>query len=338
MLGMLCMTPGMAPRSRKDGLDGLGVLRAVVEAGSFMAAGEALGLTQPAVSRCVARLEARVGVRIFQRSARSIALTDEGRRYYEAVIPHLRAIEEATDEAGSSTSRVRGRLRVNVDPGTAQFVLMPRLGPFLATHSELFVELVVRDRMGDLIRDGIDVAVRFGKPEASALKARLLMRPRVLTCASPAYLAQHGTPRRPRDIEAHRCVLMRDPTTGSHFGWEFVRGGKVVPVHVTGQIMVNHFGPSLAACLAGQGIAQLLQLHAREYLADGRLVQVLAEWAEETWPLYALYHPAQTMSAKIRAFVDYVAAVTREDTVAEPTSATPRRTTRRRARRAAASR
>jgi len=139
-------------------LDGLGVLGAVVEAGSFVRAGEALGLTQSAVSRAVARLEDRVGVRLFRRTARSISLTDEGRRFYESVAPHLAAIVDATTEAGGSSSRVRGRLRVNVDAGIGQFVLTPRLQPFLAQHPDLAVEIAARDRMGDLVRDGFDVS------------------------------------------------------------------------------------------------------------------------------------------------------------------------------------
>jgi DNA-binding transcriptional LysR family regulator len=118
-------------------LDGLDVLGAVVEAGSFVRAGEALGLTQSAVSRAVARLEDRIGVRIFRRTARSISLTDEGRRFYESVAPHLAAIVEAMTEAGDSMSRVRGRLRVNVDAGIGQFVLTPHLQPFLAQHPHL---------------------------------------------------------------------------------------------------------------------------------------------------------------------------------------------------------
>ncbi|MDC0678822.1 LysR family transcriptional regulator [Sorangium atrum] len=292
-------------------LDGLGVLRAVVEAGSFVGAGEALGLTQSAVSRAIARLEDRVGVRLFRRTARSISLTDEGLRYYESVAPHLAAIEDATIEAGGSSAKVRGRLRVNVDGSVGQFVLTPRLGPFLARHPELSMEIAVRDRMGDLIRDGFDVAVRFGHPEPSALKSRLLLRTRVVTCASPAYLARHGAPHRPSDIEKHPCVLMRDPSTGSHFAWEFVRGKKVVPVSASGQLMVNGVGPLLAACLAGQGIAQVLELYTRELLADGRLVQVLPEWAEETYPLYAYHHAAQLVSAKVRAFLEFVVALTR---------------------------
>ncbi|XXX54584.1 substrate binding domain-containing protein [Sorangium sp. So ce124] len=143
------------------------------------------------------------------------------------------------------------------------------------------------------------------------MKSRLLLRTRIVTCASPAYLARHGAPRRPSDIEKHPCVLMRDPSTGSPFAWEFVRGKKVVRVSAAGQLMVNGVGPLLAACVAVQGIAQVLELYTRELLADGRLVQVLPEWAEETYPLYAYHHAAQLVSAKIRAFLEFVVALTR---------------------------
>jgi DNA-binding transcriptional LysR family regulator len=295
----------------RHSLSGLAVLRAVVSAGNFVRAGEALGLTQSAVSRAIARLEDRVGVRLFHRTARSISLTDEGLRFYESVAPHLAAIEDATMEAGDSSTKVRGRLRVNVDAGIGQFVLTPRLQPFLAQHPELSVEMAVRDRMGDLVQEGFDVSIRFGIPEPSALKARLLMRTRVVTCASPAYIARLGMPRRPADIEKHQCVLMRNPATGIHFEWEFVRRKKAVPVNASGQLMVNEAGPLLAAVIGGHGIAQVLELYAHEFLTDGRLVQVLPEWAEETYPLYAYHHSAQLMSAKVRAFVDFVVSLTR---------------------------
>jgi DNA-binding transcriptional LysR family regulator len=296
----------------RHSLDGLGLLSAVIEAGSFVRAGEALGLTQSAVSRAVARIEHRVGVRLFRRTARAISLTDEGVRFYESIAPHLAAIAEATIEAGGSSKKVRGRLRVNVDASIAQFVLTPRLQPFLAQHPDLSVELVVRDRMGDLVRDGFDVSVRFGFPEPSALKSRLLMRTRVVTCASPAYISRHGMPRLPSDIEKHQCVMMRDPSTGSHFAWEFVSGKKVAQVNASGPLMVNHGGTLLAACIGGQGIAQVLELYAREPIAEGRLVRVLPDWADETYPLYAYHHSAQLMSAKVRAFLDFVVAITRD--------------------------
>ena len=299
----------MGRRSVAASLDGLGVLRAVVEAGSFVRAGEALGLTQPAVSRAVARLEERVGVRIFRRTARSISLTDEGRVFYDSIAPHLDAIEEAATTARDARARVRGRLRVNVDPGTAELLLAPRLPAFLALHKDLFVELAVRDRLGELAREGFDAAVRFGIPQPSALKARLLLRSRVVTCASPDYIRRHGAPARPEDIQKHTCVLMRNPATGSYFDWQFVRGRKNVPVNVSGQLMVNQFGPMLAACLAGQGIAQVLDLHVRPFFEDGRLVQLLPEWSDEAYPLYAYHHPEPLVPAKVRAFLQFVGEI-----------------------------
>lgn len=294
----------MADRSA---LDDLGLLRAVVQSGSFVRAGEALGLTQSAVSRAVARLEARLGVRLFHRSARASALTEDGRRFYEAIGPHLSAIEEATDEVTRASTEARGHLRVNVDAGIGQFLLVPNLAPFLARHPQLSVELVTRERLGDLVTDGFDCAVRFGVPEASSLKARLLLRTRVVTCASPAYLRRHGRPRRPADIGRHQVVQMRDPTTGAPFPWIFVRGKTEVPVHVHGQLMLNAAsGALVAACEAGLGIVQLLELYCAEQLRQRRLERLLPEWNDELYPLYAYYHPAQRLSARVRAFLDFV--------------------------------
>ncbi len=308
----IIMTESHSRRFDGPSFDDLGALRAAVEAGSFVRAGEALGLTQSAVSRAIARLEQRVGVRMFRRTARSVSLTDEGLRFYEAIAPHLMAIEDATIEAGGASSKVRGRLRVNVDASIGRFVLTPRLEPFLTQHPDLALEVIVRDRMGDLVRDGFDVSVRFGLPEPSALQARLLMRTRVVTCASPAYAARRGLPKTPKEIEGHACVLMRDPVTGAPFDWVFARGQKVVPVRASGQLTVNDGGALLAACLGGQGIAQLLEFYTHELLADGRLIEVLPTWSEETYPLYAYHHSAQLMSAKVRAFLDFVVAMTRE--------------------------
>lgn len=306
------MTNRHSRRFEGPTLDDLGALRAAVEAGSFVRAAEALGLTQSAVSRAIARLEQRVGVRMFRRTARSVSLTDEGLRYYESIAPHLAGIEDATIEAGGASAQVRGRLRVNVDWGIGQLVLTPRLEPFLTQHPGLSVEIAVRDRLGDLVRDGFDVAVRFGLPEPSALRSRLLMRSRILTCASPGYLARHGAPRRPADIARHQCVMMRDHTTGRLFDWEFVRGSRVVQASASGQLTVNDGGALHAACLGGQGIAQLLDLYARPWIDEGRLVQVLPGWADETYPLHAYHHSAPLMSARVRAFLDFVVALTRD--------------------------
>ncbi|KVK54537.1 LysR family transcriptional regulator [Agrobacterium deltaense] len=292
-------------------LNGIGVVSAVVEAGSFARAGEALGLTQPAVSRAVARLEERVGIRIFNRTARAISLTDEGRRYYEAVTPLLAGIEDATLSAGNTKALVRGRLRVNVDGAFGHFVLTQRLGEFLDRYPELAVDVAVRDAMGDLVGDGFDVAIRFGFPEPSNLRAELLLETRVLTCASANYIERHGAPSHPRELESgHQCVLIRNPSTGRPFEWEFQRQGEIIPFQATGRLMVYDTGSLIGGCLGGIGIGQLLELYAKNFLAEGRLVQLLPEWSEETFPLYAYHHASNLMSAKVSAFLDFVRQLT----------------------------
>jgi DNA-binding transcriptional LysR family regulator len=290
-------------------LSGIGVLSAVIEAGSFMRAGEALGLTQSAVSRAVSRLEQRVGIRIFHRNARSITLTDEGRRFYEQVAPHLTSIEDAAIRAAGTGAEVRGRLRVNVDGCFGHYVLGPNLPPFLEKYPELSLEMHVRDRMGDLVADGFDVGIHFGAPETTSLTCRLLQETRVLTCVSPSYAERHGIPKHPRDIETRECILMRDPSTGKHYDWDFIKGKKAVSIKTSGQMMVTDTGGLLAACLSGHGIAQPLEIYTRPFLADGRLIQILSDWAEETFPLYVYHHSPNLMSAKVRAFLDYVSEI-----------------------------
>src|SRR5271168_1039778 len=273
-------------------LAGVSVLAAVVESGSFAKAGEALGLTPSGVSRAVARLEARVGVRLFDRTPRAVSLTDEGRRFYAQVMPLLSGLEEAVSEAAGAAASVRGRLRVNVDPWFARLVLAPRIAGFLAAHPALSVELVVRDGLGELIAEGFDAAVRFGEPEPSSLIARKLLETRILACAAPAYLAQSGTPVHPRDLEQHECLMFRDPVTGRPFPWEFQRGGEVLDVRARGRLVLNDLATKLAVCAAGFGIAQTIELGLGPKLASGELVQLLPDWAEERFPLYA-YHPSR---------------------------------------------
>lgn len=288
-------------------LSGIGVVVAVVEAGSFARAGEAMGLTQPAVSRAVARLEERVGIRIFNRTARAISLTDEGRRFYETVAPLLAGIEEAAVSAGNSKALVRGRLRVNVDGTFGHSVLAPRLGEFLDRHPELSVEISVRDTIGDLVAEGIDVAVRFGEPEPSSLKASLLLETRVLTCAAPGYVARHSAPTSPGGLRrGHQCLLIRNPATGRPFEWEFRRGEEVIPFAASSRLMVNDTGSLLGACLGAAGIAQLLEIYARDLIAQNKLVHLLPDWSDETFPLYAFHHGSNLVSAKVRAFLDFV--------------------------------
>jgi DNA-binding transcriptional LysR family regulator len=291
-------------------LTGVGVLAAVVEAGNFARAGEVLGLTPSGVSRAVARLEARVGVRLFDRTPRSATLTEEGRQFYNQVMPLLASIEDAASEAAGAAAKVSGKLRVNIDPWFARMVLAPNLQRFLGRYPLLSVDLIVSNHREEMMT-GVDVAVRFGPPDGTSLVARKILETRVLTCAAPAYLERRGMPATPHDLVDHETILFRDPQTGLPFTWGFGRKGDEFEVDVRGRVMTDDPSTATEACLAGQGIFQSLELGLRRWLDCGELVQILADWSDEMWPLYA-YHPSRHLPpAKVRAFLDFVQEVGR---------------------------
>jgi DNA-binding transcriptional LysR family regulator len=291
-------------------VSGIGVLAAVVEAGSFVRAADALGLTQPGVSRAIARLEGRIGVRLLDRTTRSVTLTDEGRRFYEHVGPLLTGIEEAATLAAGASTAVRGRLRINVDPFFSRLVLAAHLGTFLDRHPELSLELAAREHVGDLVADGFDLAIRFGEPPPSSLVARKLTETRILTVAAPVYLTRHGRPNHPNALTGHACIQFRNPVTGQPFEWEFRSGRKVLPVKTAGRLLLTDVGTMLGACVAGAGVAQVMALGVQELLELGRLVELFPDWPGETFPLYALHPSRHLPPAKVRAFVDFVQTVT----------------------------
>ena len=284
---------------------GIRVLVAVAEAGSFARAADALGMTQSGVSRAVARLERRIGVRLFQRTARAIALTDEGRRLRDEVVPLLEGMEAATLAAAGDASTVRGCLRVNVDAAVGNYVIAPRIAEFLMRHPELSVELVVRDRLGDFVGEGFDVAVRFGELQDSSLSCRRLFETRVLTCAAPSYIARRGMPSHPRELLEHDCIGFRNPVTGRPFAWELVRGSERAPVAVRERLVVNDPQSGMAACLAGLGIGQPLECYMADLLTSGRLVQCLPDWSDERFPCYLYHRSGRLMPAKVRAFIEF---------------------------------
>jgi DNA-binding transcriptional LysR family regulator len=231
-------------------LSGVTVLMAVVEARSMVRAAEALGLTPSGVGRAVARLETRVGVRLLERTTRSMTLTDEGRRFYEEVGPHLDGIEQAATRASGSAVVVRGRLRVNVDPFFSRVVLAGQIAGFLENHPEVRIELIMRDHVGDLVADGFDLALRFGDPPAGSFIARKLVETRILTVASPGYIAAHGRPAHPSEIAGHDCIDFYDAANGRPFEWEFRNEREVLPIKVTSRLMVSDVGAMLRARLA----------------------------------------------------------------------------------------
>ena len=287
-------------------LTGVSVLTAVIESGNFARAAEALGITTSGVSRAVARLEGRVGARLLDRTTRSVALTDEGRRFYERVKPSLLTIEEAAVTASGAANIVRGRRRVNIDPVVSRLMLAGRLGAFLDLHPEVSLEIITRAQIGDLVGDGVDVAIRFGEPAMSSLIARKLADMQVMTVVAPSYLERHGRPKHPNELVDHACIHFRDPVTGHAYDWEFHKGRKIITVPTKSRLMVSDAGTMFTECIAGTGIAQVVAVVVRDLLENGSLIQLFPDWSDETFPLYA-YHPSRHHpAAKVRAFVDFV--------------------------------
>lgn len=290
-------------------LNGIGVLSAIIDSGSFAGAGEILDMSQSGVSRSVARLESRLGIRIFDRTTRSVTLTDEGRRFYEQIMPLLAGLEEAAASVVQGRTTVRGRLRVSVDPFFSRLVLGPQLGAFITQYPDLHIELITRHQLGDMVADGFDLALRFGHPRPSTLIARKLFDTRVLTVASPAYLEKYGRPLKPQDLGSHACLRFRDPETGRPFDWEFHKRGKKIVVPISGQLTVNDAGTLHSICLAGAAIAQTMEFGISELLAEGRLINLFPDWPDERFPLYALYPSRDYLPAKTKTFLDFVSAL-----------------------------
>ena len=289
-------------------LEGVDVMAAVVDTRSFGGAAQVLDMSQSGVSRAVARLETRLGIRIFERTTRSVRLTEEGRHFYEQVMPLIGALAEVTSSAAGDAQMVQGRLRINVDPLFARFILGPRLGPFLDRYPDLELDMRSKEDLGDLVADGFDLALRFGHPLPSSLVARKLFDTRVLAMASPAYLERFGHPTDPRELEntPHRCILFREPVTGKPFAWEFHQQRKQLIVKPQGQLTVNDPGTVYSACLAGLGIAQLFELGIEQYTSSNQLVQLFPEWSDQRFPLYAYYPSRHHVPAKTRALLSFV--------------------------------
>ena len=288
-------------------ISNVGVLAAIVEGGSFARAADALGLSRSGVSRAVSRLEARVGVRLLDRTTRAVALTDEGRRLYAEVGPLLTGIEDAVALTSGSSMAVRGRLRVNVDAFFSRLLLAPHLNEFLTLYPDLSLDLVARDQLGDLVGEGFDIAIRFGMPPESSLVARKLVETRTITVAYPYFLERHGAPGSPADLAGHSCIQVRDSLTGQPIEeWRFRRGRDTVQVRTNGRLMVTEFGAMLGACVGGVGIARVKAIGVQRHIERGRLVEVLPDWLGDTFPLYALYPSRHLPAAKVRAFADFV--------------------------------
>ncbi len=287
--------------------DRLLALRAFVRtahSGSLSRAGRELGLSQPSISRILARLEREVGATLLVRTTRAVTLTDAGADYLSRIEPLLSALEEA-DHAARGTGELRGLLRVAVTSSFGVREVIPRLPKFLERHPALRIDLGVNDQRQDLVVDGVDVALRLGPlPDSSAVARKLAEAPRVLA-ASPAYLERRGRPQNPADLASHAVII--GPGATAPNAWNFTRNGRLLSVRVDGRLMTATNEGATAAAAAGLGITLTSLWGCRAEIERGDLIRIMEDWAMEPVEAHALFPPGRAASPAARAFIDYLA-------------------------------
>jgi len=275
----------------------------VVEAGSFSEAARRLGSSKSSVSKHVTQLEDRLGAQLLHRTTRRLALTEAGRVFHERCARLVREIEEAELAVSQTHAEPRGRLRVNAPMSFGQLRLAPALAVFLARHPELQVELVLDDRCVDAIEGGFDVTIRIADAmQDSVLIAKRIAPVRIAVCGAPEYLARRGAPVAPADLAVHDCLVyaQRD-------AWRFSGPDGVSWITVAGRLCANNGDALREAALAGLGLAQLPSFIVERELASGALEPVLVPYEDPGAAVWALYSPTRHLSAKVRAFVDFLA-------------------------------
>jgi LysR family transcriptional activator of dmlA len=273
---------------------------------SLAAAAQELGVTPPAVSRRLAALERRLGVRLLNRTTRCLSLTPEGERYQEEGERLLREIDGLERSLAASRETPRGLLRINATFGFGRRHLSPVVSDFARLHPEVEVVLQLTDRPLDLTAHAMDLGIRFGAPPDTRVLARKIAVNRRLLCASPEYLAARGEPAVPRDLQAHGCIVIRENEAAFN-NWQLSDGREQTLVKVRGPLSTNHGEIAVDWALAGHGIILRSEWDIAPYLRSGQLVRVLAPWAGTAADIHAVYPQRHHLSAKVRVFIDFLA-------------------------------
>ncbi|OWQ43804.1 LysR family transcriptional regulator [Roseateles noduli] len=281
----------------------------VVETGSFTKAADSMDLPKASLTRLVQALEARLRVQLLTRTTRKVTVTQDGAAYYERTMALLSELEAIDQGMLHDQSKPRGRLRVDVTTLTGSRVLIPALGDFHERYPDIQIALGVSDRAIDLLVDNVDFVLRVGPVQDAGLVARRVGQIQFCTCASPAYLAKHGTPATPQelDLEPHQAVGYFSSRTGRVFPFVFHRGDERIEVEGRRRLDVNDSNAYVAAGLAGLGIVQLAKYAVQEHLDSGELVPLFPEWHHNAVPVHLVYSPNRYVSARMRVFIEWVA-------------------------------
>ncbi len=286
------------------GLSGLDAVLAIARRGSFRAAALDLGISTTALSNSIGKIERHLGVRLFNRTTRSVALTDAGRVFVAQVAPALRSIRDAMDEVRSQQTIPSGILRINAFATAAREVLAPLVLAYLRRYPQVHIDLVTEGRLVDIVADGFDFGVRSADLVPSDMIAIPISPPRrLVVVATPRYFEEMGRPAVPPDLLNHRCIRVRLPN-GGLYRWRFEQQGVPVQLDVSGPITLDEASLARMAVLAGVGIGFFMEADVRDDIAGGRLVRVLDDWTPPLAPLCLYYPGRKNPSAAFKAFVD----------------------------------
>jgi len=297
-----------------DRFDAMQAFARVVETGSFTKAAATLHMSKTSVTQLVQQLEARLRVRLLNRTTRKVNVTADGAAYYERVVRLLADIDDAETSLSSASMAPRGRLRVDVPSPFARMLLIPALPAFYARYPEIQLTMGVSDRLIDIIGENVDCVVRGGEITDQSLIARHVGDLQLGIYATPGYLQRAGTPMHPRELEAagHHTVGFLWSRTGKALPYAMQRGEERIEAHGRPLLTVDDGNAYLAAGLAGLGMLWLPHYMARPHLASGELVRLFDDWQMTPMPMYLAFPPNRHVSAKLRVFIDWVVALMAE--------------------------
>lgn len=279
---------------------------AVAQDRSFRKAAFRLGVTPSALSHVVRALEERLGAKLLHRTTRSVAPTEAGLVLLGRLVPAMEEIAHAVSEVSVFSNHPRGKLRLNLPRLAAEVVLLPKLAQFTQLYPDIVLDLVIEDRMTDIIAKGFEAGIRPGVlVQGDMIAVRLTPDVRMAVVASPAYLATRDRPVTPHDLQAHRCINYRWGHDGASYRWSFQNGDEELEVRLDAAIMVNDTNLITEFALAGQGFAYILENAVATYVATGQLVRVLDDWCQPISGFYLYYSGHRHMSATLQAMIDF---------------------------------
>lgn len=280
---------------------------AIIEHGNFSRAAAQLGLSPSALSQTIRTLEERLGMRLLNRTTRSVAPSEAGLRLVARLLPALSDLDAAVSDVRALRDTPSGPLRINLPRIAAVHQIAPLIGPFHDAYPDIVLDLVIDDKLVDIVAGRFDAGVRLGEMvERDMITVKLGGELRMMVVASPAYVESFGIPDNPRDLQRHRCINFRWPTDGSLYHWEFERGGEKLETAVDGPLIVTEPAVAVRAVLDGVGIGYLFDHQVGELIAAKKLVHLLQDWTP-AFPGFHLYYPSKRqMPPALRAFIDFV--------------------------------